>query len=87
MKAPYEDCPRYDSCDVNKCPLDPDIKHRNKVPGEGKCTMRKSVRLRIGGLHSQVLPLQGLTKREYNGLKNTHSLPPQLEGLAVNQRG
>ena len=83
MKQPYEDCPRYESCSVSKCPLDPDIDHRNKVPGEEKCSMRKSVRLRVGGQNSQVLPLQGLTKKEYIGKKNMDALPPQF----LNQRG
>ena len=33
MRA-YEECPRFDVCAVNKCPLDQLYKERASVPGE-----------------------------------------------------
>jgi hypothetical protein len=60
-----EDCPRFDFCDVPKCPLDMDIKLRVSVSGDKKCTMEKNVRLQIGKKWG--LPKIGLTDAEYAG--------------------
>jgi len=34
---PMRDCPRWNSCSVPICPLDPDWKKRSLLPGEGTC--------------------------------------------------
>lgn len=63
---PYEQCPRYRHCSVNRCPLDPAHELRTHLTGEPSCTLSKSTRLRIGSQHEDVLPMRGLTGREYS---------------------
>lgn len=68
-------CPRFGSCSVNKCPLDPDINLRNELKGEKKCDMAKSVRLRIGKEFN--LEKLGLTDREWSARKRYENLSPE----------
>jgi len=72
---PFEECPRFYKCSVNKCPLDPDINIRNRVIGEEKCHMRKSVRNKIGLKYLELLKFQGFTSREHAGKVLAGSLP------------
>lgn len=68
MTELYHLCPRFVSCEVNKCPLDEDYHERNKLKGEKRCNMRKSVRLRIAKQFPQVkLPFEGYTGGELSG--------------------
>lgn len=55
-------CPRFIFCSVNKCPLDYFCDCRNKLKGEGKCTIAKSIRMRIG--KKSGLTSEGLTVGE-----------------------
>ena len=70
MKQPYENCPSYDSCSCNRCPLDPDIDEKAVLPKEDKCTATKRTRLNISRKYPKLLKYKGLTGREYNGYKN-----------------
>ena len=56
-------CPRFEHCDVPFCPLDPNQDLRTSLTGEKKCTLAKSIRLRIGIMAG--LPRKGLTRREH----------------------
>ena len=48
MRELYELCPRFDRCSAPKCPLDSQFHVRApRQPGEEKCNVRKSIRLRI----------------------------------------
>jgi hypothetical protein len=75
--APYTECPRFDRCSVNVCPLDPDIRLRNRLPGEPRCTLWKWIRTRIGTKYVDVLPLGGLTSREAAGKRAWERLAPE----------
>ncbi len=61
---PYLECPSFESCNVNHCPLDPEASNRVSLPGdpETKCkariTTRKEIALKYGLLN------RGMTKRE-----------------------
>lgn len=70
-----EQCPRFSSCSVNKCPLDSDINLRNELKGEEKCGMAKSIRLRIGKEFN--LEKIGLTDREWSARKRYDNLSPE----------
>lgn len=62
-----KECPRFSFCSVSKCPLDYFSNLRNILGGEGKCTIAKSIRMRIGkkcGLTSE-----GLTVGERAAMK------------------
>ena len=75
MKQPFESCPRFDKCSVNVCPLDPDQHLRNRLSGEPKCTMAKSVRTRIGAEYHGVLPNGGETGLEAAGRRRWEAMP------------
>lgn len=78
-KQPYQDCPRRQSCSVNNCPLDPIYPNRyvDTEDQEKKCTLPKSYRLRTAAMHPRVLPLGGLTPREFQGRQAWESLTPE----------
>lgn len=61
-----QECPRFPSCSVNHCPLDPEQDQHLPDPNdrERKCPMEKGVRSRIGQKYPDLLPLLGLTPRE-----------------------
>src|SRR5574340_114490 len=66
---PQKECPRYERCSVNHCPLDPwqDEHLPHSLDKEQKCPMEKNVRLRIGAKYRLWLPLGGLTPKEHAG--------------------
>jgi hypothetical protein len=70
-----EECPRFTSCSVNRCPLDIDIRLRNELTGEERCTMAKTIRVRIGKKHN--LPKLGMTNPEFAGYTNYQKLTPE----------
>lgn len=76
MNYPPEECPRYDRCSVNLCPLDPDQGKRvaHEEDKEQKCPMEKRVRLRIGSKYPDLLPLAGLTTREHGAMARWSNL-------------
>ena len=45
MKSPHN-CPRFNTCNANLCPLDHDLKKRDWIPGEAVCKSRKWGRTR-----------------------------------------
>ena len=58
-----EKCPRFIRCNAPICPLDLLQDDRDFILGEPKCTMAKSIRMRIG--KNSGLPHMGLTKMEW----------------------
>lgn len=69
-EKPFQNCPRWERCAVNRCPLHPDYLRTLKVSEydlEQKCTMEKRVRKRIAALYG--LTNQGLTQRELSSQK------------------
>ena len=65
------ECPRFPSCSVNHCPLDPeqDQHQAHTDDRQRKCTMEKNVRRRIGQKYPDILPLLGLTPKEAAGAR------------------
>jgi hypothetical protein len=64
---PFKECPRFETCSSNRCPLDPDIELRQHIKGEEKCGVRKRTRYKIGVKYPQLLKYKGLKAREYQG--------------------
>lgn len=60
-------CPRFKFCSVNICLLDDQVHLRNKLDGEPRCEVAKSIRFKIG-TECGLLKL-GLTSKEYVGYK------------------
>lgn len=65
-------CPRFQKCSVPSCPLDPNQGNRTVLKGEPKCTLAKSIRLRLG--KSAGLPRKGLTRKEWAAKKRWQKL-------------
>ena len=71
-------CSKFERCDAPICPLDPNQDQRTSLTGEKRCTLAKSIRLRIGKLAG--LPRNGLTRKEraarlrWDGLKESEKL-------------
>lgn len=84
---PYRECPRFDKCSVNNCPLGE--AYPANVVDEGdkeqKCTLEKQVRFRIGSKYPDILKYQGLTIREWTGRQNFDKLT-EPEKEAIRQR-
>lgn len=74
MKAtmPYQECPSFEACSCNNCPLDPEAsviggKERFGLKNEEKCRAHKFTRKRVGLKYSHLLKYQGLTSKEWIG--------------------
>lgn len=85
---PQRECPRYDRCSVNHCPLDPDQDEHLSHPldKEQKCPMEKGVRLRIGSKYPDLLPRLGLTRPEH-AAKERFAKLSLVERQAMAERG
>jgi len=88
---PPKECPRYDKCSVNSCPLDPEQAIHKPDPGDRdrKCPMEKGVRSRIGKKYPDLLPLLGLKPREHAGAMlwaNTPGAEKSMKVEAARQR-
>ena len=79
VSVPFEECPRYDCCSVNRCPLDPEIAKRPVDPAdkEQRCRAQKSVRIRIAQGYADLLPMGGLTEHEYAIAQRESRLTPE----------
>ena len=84
MMNPYEECPSFERCSCNLCPLDPVMKDKEALEGDSRCVAHKPTRLKIAARYLDVLPMQGLTYREFR-LKQRRDArtPEQIELVAV----
>ncbi len=79
-KKPFENCPRFERCQINKCPLHPDFLNLENdssdpaIKNKEKC-VPKSYRKKIGLAFK--LKNLGLTQRELTSQKNWESLTPE----------
>jgi hypothetical protein len=64
---PYRECPSFEVCSCNVCPLDPNYELRARLPGEETCRAQKRTRVRIGSKYASLLKYGGLNKREWIG--------------------
>lgn len=73
---PQRECPRWDKCSVNHCPLDPFQDDRLSDPAdkEQKCTIAKTIRVRIGSKYPDLLPMGGLKPSEHAAAKRFANL-------------
>ena len=80
---PFEECPQFNTCSCNVCPLDPDMDEKFTLPGEEKCKAHKPTRLKIGTKYG--LPKKGLRGREFSGKQRWEGLSPEKKALLVEQ--
>ena len=86
--SPEKECPRWDQCSVNHCPLEVEQDRHLRDAGDKqtKCPMEKGVRHRIGSKYPDLLPMLGLTPREWLG-KQLWDKKPAAERAAMAERG
>ena len=77
MKEAYLDCPKWDRCSVNSCPLDSEQDEHESRPDDPqtKCKAGRSERYKIG--KETELPRRGLTKKEWAALQRELKVPPE----------
>jgi len=76
---PFYQCPRYSSCNVNSCPLHPQYPNMPIDPEdpEKRCTIAKSIRVRISAQFPGMLRYDGLSPREFSAKERWNSLSPE----------
>ena len=79
----YHECPSFERCSCNACPLDPlrEQEGRIRLFKEDKCVAHKPTRFKIGSKYPNLLPEQGLTKQEWAGKKCSNFLKTQKNGI------
>jgi len=82
IKSPEENCPRWDSCSINKCPLSKNFErlHNNPLDRKEKCTS-KNIRKEIGSAFK--LKYGGMNTREFNGAKRWAEMSSEDKKKAV----
>ncbi len=74
INQPYHECPRFNRCSVNNCPLSFNYPFLvNYEDRDLRCTLEKPVRVRIGSKYPK-LKYQGMTAKEYSATKIYESL-------------
>ena len=63
---PYQECPQYDTCSVNNCPLHPDYPNLPTCPQDPEkvCKTRRSSREAIAARYPGVLRFNGLLRKD-----------------------
>jgi hypothetical protein len=84
MKNPYEECPQFDRCSCNVCPLDPKINDKFTLENEEECRASKPTRQRIALKYPDLLPYQGLTKKSWDRKKRWEALSPEKKDKFIN---
>lgn len=86
---PAKECPRWDSCSVNRCPLDPGYHLLKSLPDDPtpKCTMERRVRERIGVKYSDILPWKGLRNTEIASDRREAALTPDQKAARAAKMG
>ena len=83
---PYKECPSFEGCSVNHCPLDPEAESRVSLPGdpETKCNARISTRKSIAAKYG--LANEGMTKRELRRKKRSKAKKAWWESLPEEEK-
>lgn len=73
---PAKECPRWERCSVNRCPLDPGYNAYPRLATDPQkdCPMESGVRLRIGSKYPDLLPNRGLSRAEASARARYDSL-------------
>ena len=76
---PMRECPRFDRCSVNNCPLNTGYPDLYVYPEDmyPKCNMEKNVRVRISSKYPGILKFGGLKQREYSGKLREDRMTPE----------
>jgi hypothetical protein len=86
MILPYHECPSFERCNANVCPLDPFQHEKETLEGEDVCRAEEPTRLRIGEKYPQILKERGLTHKRFQAQERWNALSNEqrqfrLQGL------
>lgn len=87
--TPQQECPRWERCSVNHCPLDPDRDTHLAHPKDNKrvCRMERQVRQKIAVKFPDILPWGGLTERETSYAQREAKLSPEVKSARIARMG
>ena len=74
MLLPYYECPSFNICNCNLCPLDPYVDEKIGLKDDEKCRAQKPTRMKIGSKYPGLLKYQGLTGKEWAGFSRWSGL-------------
>lgn len=82
---PQRECPRFERCSVNHCPLDPFQDEHLGHPDDKEqvCGVAKAIRVRIASQYPDLLPMGGLKPREWAGKQAFARLSPSEKAEMV----
>ena len=80
---PYHECPRFNKCNANVCPLDPLSDYKETLEGEEVCKVEKPTRLRIGAKYPDLLRFVGYKKREFQAQERWNRVSPEKKALVL----
>lgn len=85
--GPFNECPQFQSCSCNQCPLDPLMLERQVLPAdrEQRCHAQRSTRVVIAAKYPE-LPRHGLTLAEVARDKRRAAAKARFEALPTEQR-
>ena len=86
MKMPYYECPRFQRCNANVCPLDPLSDEKETLKGEEVCKVEKPTRLRIGSKYPDLVVRVGYKKREFQAKQAWDRLTDEQK-MSFSQQG
>jgi hypothetical protein len=87
MNQPYYECPSFERCSANVCPLDPLSHEKETFEGEEVYRAEEPTRLRIGAKYPLILKERGLTHKRFQAQERWNALSNEerefrLQGLA-----
>ena len=82
---PNAECPRYIQCSINNCPLYPEYPDLFTSPydAEKKCTISKTIRLRIAAKYPGILRFGGMKIAEYKALEAWNARTPEVKARFI----
>ena len=76
---PYRECPSFESCSCNVCPLDPLETEKFALPNEDTCRAELPTRQRIAQKYPDLLPHKGFKQKEWRNRERWRKLPQEAK--------
>lgn len=87
-KTPDQECPRFDHCSVNKCPLHPNYKNLTTCPEdpETECRAAMRNRMHIAACHQGETAYGGMTEEEWKREERRRQGRARWEALSAEEK-
>ena len=88
MKTPDEECPQFETCSVNACPLHPDYAYLETIDGdkESECNAFRSTRENIASRYPGILSNNGLLDADLTRDKRSRKGKARWEALSDEEK-